>query len=223
MKVVLQVILLLCISSLTKAEQSFHRTEAYKLTRRDEISMLVSQINELTSKLEIVEHKIMNIQNHISDLEKIIEVKNLENALQFVNVSNNYEDERKEYDLSLAALKDSDYKLAQEQFKKFIDNNPSSSLLSNAYFWLAESYFRQNDFNKAAKYFLACYSNFPRGIKASDSLLKLAMTFGNLGKKDELCKIIKKLQNEFPDRTINSIRRENEIIEQYHCQVKETK
>ena len=215
--------LLICVSSLANAEWGLDAREAYKLGSRDDISMLISQINELTSKIEIIEHKITNIQNHIADIEKVVEVKTLDNALQIAVKSDNHANERKEYDLSLVALKDSDYKLAQDKFKQFINNNPSSSLLSNAYFWFAESYLRQGNFEKAAKYFLLCYSKFPRGIKASDALLKLSIALGKLGKVDELCKVIIKLQNEFPERATNATKREREIIEQYQCQVHETK
>ena len=67
-------------------------------------------------------------------------------------------------------------------------------------------------------FFLNGYRKFPRGIKASDSLLKLALSLDHLDKSKEACKVVEKLQKEFKERSISSMQKEKEIIEKYNCQ-----
>jgi tol-pal system protein YbgF len=176
------------------------------------------QVAELRIKIESMECDIQNLSVQIKNMEA-----NHSNNSAIVNVQKsplqkNYDEEKQDYDLALLALKDSDYKIAEQRFKKFIDDYHDSSLLSNIYFWYGELYFRQGDFENAGIYFLKGYRKFPLGIKSADSLLKLALSLDKLNKPKETCKIIEKLQKEFKERSLSSNQKEKEIIEKNNCQ-----
>lgn len=125
--------------------------------------------------------------------------------------------EKKVYDLALAALKDNKLDLAEEKFAYFIKTYPKSSLQSNAYFWHGETFFKRNMFDKAAISYLKGYKQFPKAAKASDSLLKLAISLGELKKKQEACGMLSKLESEFPNRVAASIKRAKDAKIKFGC------
>lgn len=121
------------------------------------------------------------------------------------------------YDLALAALKDNKLAEAESRFAEFLKNYPTSSLVSNAYFWYGESFFKRNIFDKAAINYLKGYKQAPKGAKASDSLLKLALALGSLKKNQEACAILNKLETEFPARASTSMTRAKEAKTKFGC------
>ncbi len=102
------------------------------------------------------------------------------------------------YDSAFSLLRQSRYEEATEAFKGLIDEHPNHPLTSNAYYWLGETYYVRKNFREASVYFAKGYQAFPKGNKAPDTLLKLAMTLGQLGKEKEACTTFDKLFNEFP-------------------------
>lgn len=121
------------------------------------------------------------------------------------------------YDLALAALKDNKLPEAEEKFSTFIKNYVKSPLLSNAYFWYGEVFFRNKKFNDAAINYLKSYNTAPKGAKASDSLFKLSLALGELKRNDKVCAIIAKLELEFPSRPSISIKRTKDTKLKYGC------
>jgi tol-pal system protein YbgF len=177
-----------------------------------------SQIKDLRAMVHSMERDIQNLSAQIKNIEANQSNTSNTGSVQKSTSPKNYEEEKQDYDLALLALKDFDYKVAEQRLKKFIDDYPDSSLLSNIYFWHGELYFRQGDFENAGIYFLSGYRKFPRGIKAADSLLKLALSLDKLNKSKETCKVIEKLQKEFKERSLSSNQKEKEIIEKNNCQ-----
>jgi len=104
-----------------------------------------------------------------------------------------------QYDEAFNLLKEGKYSPAAEKFLNFIKNNPKHKLVANSYYWVGESFYAQDDFEKASVYFLQGYKENTKGEKAPDSMLKLAMSLGRAGKKDESCTTFSKLSMEFPD------------------------
>lgn len=121
------------------------------------------------------------------------------------------------YDQAFALLKQKDYGGAQHAFKQFIATYPQDDLTSNAYYWLGETHYAQQQYDQAAVQFLQGYTDFPKGNKAPDSLLKLAMALGQLGKTTEACTTLYKLTSEFP-KTGNAIKqRIKSEIQRFGC------
>ena len=125
--------------------------------------------------------------------------------------------DKSEYDLALASLKDGKFEDAERQFSDFIAKYPSSNLQSNATFWYAETFYRRELFNKAAVNYLQSYKQYPTGSKAPDSLLKLSYSLASLNKNKEACSMLTKLEQEFPQRPISSIKRAQEAKDRFQC------
>lgn len=113
------------------------------------------------------------------------------------------------YDRAYAFLKSGDNASAQEAFKGFIDQYPKETLTNNARYWLGETHYVQNDYEKAARIFADAYQKAPKGIKAADNLLKLGLSLSGLGRKDDACVSFAQLDKEF-GRTSSAIVRRGE-------------
>ncbi|HLY54194.1 MAG TPA: tol-pal system protein YbgF [Stellaceae bacterium] len=91
-----------------------------------------------------------------------------------------------------------DYAAAEAAFKAFIQKHPTDPLAANAQYWLGETYFVRKDYPSAASAFAEGFRKYPQGAKAPDTLLKLGMSLGNEGKKDDACLAFAQLERNFP-------------------------
>lgn len=187
----------------------------------DKISTMQKQIHILLERIEMLEHNVADLkkQQVQAPVSKdgtttATDVKMPENI--DVNGSG-VDQEKKDYDAALIALKNKDYVLAEEKFAHFITHYPKSGKLSNAYFWYGETFFKRSNFEKAAVNYLKGYKNFPKGEKAPDSLLKLSLSLGSMKKTKEACIMLDKLDNEFKNRAEGSIKRAKEAKNKYGC------
>ena len=91
-----------------------------------------------------------------------------------------------------------DYAAAEAAFKAFLQKHPTDPLAANAQYWLGETYFVRKDYGSAASAFAEGFRKYPQGAKAPDTLLKLGMSLGNEGKKDDACLAFAQLERNFP-------------------------
>lgn len=121
------------------------------------------------------------------------------------------------YERAFADIRDARYDSAAENLKKFMSDYPTHQLASNAQYWLGETYYVQGDHKQAAKMFAQGYQNYPKGAKASDSLLKLGLSLSKMGKKDDACLSFSQLKKEFPGDTTPANRRAAQEMQQLGC------
>lgn len=171
------------------------------------LSACEQNYKNLLNRVEELEHLVK--QSHNSNLDKLNnEPKSTDGNQAVSNNSNSISsNERKDYDIALAALKESRFDDAENLFSKFMQNYPNSELVSNAYFWYADSFFRRGDFDKAAINYLKGYKQYPKAPKAPDNLLKLALSLGELKKFKDACAMLNKLEVEYKNRPASSIKR----------------
>ncbi len=103
------------------------------------------------------------------------------------------------YSQGYSLVQDGQYEKAAQIFETFLKKYPTHNLADNSRYWLAETHYVRQDFGLAAEEFLKVYENNPKGNKAADSLLKLSLSLGNLGSKDEACVTLDKLKEEYPN------------------------
>ena len=103
------------------------------------------------------------------------------------------------YDKALFYIQKSQLAEAERLLEDFIAKYPDDPLTSNAYFWYGEIFYTKKSYEKSAIQYLKGYKKFPKGNKASESLLKLAMSLSNLKKAKESCSTLDKLYDRFPD------------------------
>lgn len=104
-----------------------------------------------------------------------------------------------QYNYSFGLLQKRDFAAAESAFKQFMEKNADSPLAGNAMYWLGETYYVRENFRDAATTFLDAYTKYPKGAKASHSLLKLGLSLSALGKKEAACAALGELKQKFPD------------------------
>ena len=72
-----------------------------------------------------------------------------------------------------------DYRSAEAAFKSFLTRHSDDQLAGNAQYWLGQTYFARRKYKRAASAFLIGYKKYAKGTKASDSLMKLAVSLSN--------------------------------------------
>jgi tol-pal system protein YbgF len=75
--------------------------------------------------------------------------------------------------------------LATQEFGQYVKAYPDTDLAGNAYFYLAETAFRQGNYQEAAKDYDLVLQNFPSGNKAASAQLKKGFSLIELGQKEE--------------------------------------
>ena len=91
-----------------------------------------------------------------------------------------------------------DFPNAEKALGAFIKKHPQSRLVGNAQYWLGETFFARSKYRPAADAFLKSYRNHPDGIKAPNSLMKLAFSLARLGQKGAACKTFDELNLKYP-------------------------
>ena len=104
-----------------------------------------------------------------------------------------------DFDNAFTYVASEDYAKAKPALTEFIKKYPQTDLAGEAYFWMGEVAWSQKDYTNAALNYLKGYKEAPTGGKASENILKMALTLNQLGKKDEACKYVQRFETEFPD------------------------
>ena len=105
---------------------------------------------------------------------------------------------QEQYDYAFGLLRNNDYAGASAAFQSFVQKNGNDPLAGNAVYWLAQIPYAQGQWEKAAPLFLDVYRKYPKSAKAGESLLKLGLSMGKLGKKQEACTSINRFIKEYP-------------------------
>lgn len=121
------------------------------------------------------------------------------------------------YEAAYSMLRNQDYAGAESAFDAFIKTNPGHPLISNALYWLGETYYVRNDFEKAARVFAETYQKYPEGSKAPDSLLKLGMSLAGQGKGQDACIALAQLKKQYPVGASPVLTRADQEIARLGC------
>lgn len=121
------------------------------------------------------------------------------------------------YQNGLNALKANDYKTAENNFSKIINQNPNDKLAGNAQYWLGEVYYVQKDFAKAAVAFAKGFQNYRDGAKGPDSLFKLGMSMKMLKKNTEACAAFSSFKSEFPKANADLVKKATSEAKSLKC------
>lgn len=122
-----------------------------------------------------------------------------------------------QYKFAFDLLRKHQFDQAEMAFKEFLSKHDGSGLASNARYWLGETHYARAEYVKAAEVFLQGFEKDPKGGKAPDSLLKLAMSLGQLGQNKEGCAAIEKLFADFPNANSSLKRTATRQQRQMNC------
>ncbi len=104
---------------------------------------------------------------------------------------------REHYNFAVGLIREKRFDRARDSFKQFIATYPSNQLVGNAYYWLGETYYVENNYASAAESFKFGFEAKTDGIKAADNLYKLAKSLLNMDKKNEACIVLDQLQKRY--------------------------
>jgi len=101
--------------------------------------------------------------------------------------------EARMYTAAKTLLNNGDSKGARKEFEAFIKTFSDSANADNAQFWIADSYYGENWYEKAIMEYQKVINNYPSGNKVPTALLKQGYAFANLGEKGNARLILKEL------------------------------
>ncbi|HXG28375.1 MAG TPA: tol-pal system protein YbgF [Nevskiales bacterium] len=107
--------------------------------------------------------------------------------------------EQEAYDAAFGKLRDGQYQQAAIAFEDFIRAYPSGELTANAYYWLGEAYYVNQDYANARQTFLKLGAKYPKSDKLPDAMLKLGYSYERLGDKKLAREVLQKLRQNYPD------------------------
>lgn len=106
--------------------------------------------------------------------------------------------EQASYDAAFNALKGGDYQKAIAGFHSFADTYPTSSLASNAQYWLGEAYYVTRDYQNAIAAFQKVTIDYPDSRKSPDALVKIGFTQSALGRNADARATLKDVVKRYP-------------------------
>lgn len=115
----------------------------------------------------------------------------------------NVADAQKLYNEAYSHMLRRDYASAAKAFDALVRHHPRSRMAGNAQYWLGETYYVRGKYRPAADAFLKAYRNYPNGVKAPGSLMKLALSLKKLGQTQAACKTFDELAIKYPNAPIH--------------------
>jgi tol-pal system protein YbgF len=120
------------------------------------------------------------------------------------------------FEKSNEALLRRQFPAAADGFKKLVDEYPDHALAGSAQYWLGETFYAQGDYRTAAQNFLAAYQKYPKSRRAPDSLLKLGLSLGKLGQRDQACSSLGAVSAEYP-KAVEAMKRAQAELKRAGC------
>ena len=123
----------------------------------------------------------------------------------------------KQYEFATSFLKVGDYSMAERAFREFVNNNPEHDLAGNAQYWYAETFRIRQLYTDAASAYLEGYQKYPKGEKAPINLLKLGVSMVQIGEKDQGCKMINGVKEQYPKANQSVIQKAKYESQKFEC------
>ena len=123
----------------------------------------------------------------------------------------------KQYQFATSFLKVGDYSTAERAFREFVDTNPEHNLAGNAQYWYAETFRIRQLYTDAASAYLEGYQRYPKGEKAPINLLKLGVSMVQIGEKDQGCKMINGVEEQYPEAHQSVIQKAKYESQKFEC------
>ena len=123
----------------------------------------------------------------------------------------------KQYEFATSFLKVGDYTTAERAFREFVQTNPEHDLAGNAQYWYAETFRIRQLYTDAASAYLEGYQKYPTGEKAPINLLKLGVSMVQIGEKDQGCKMINGVEQQYPNANQSVIQKAKYESQKFEC------
>lgn len=122
-----------------------------------------------------------------------------------------------QYNQAFRLLNQSKYDEAYTAFKQFVTQHPKDALVGNAYYWMGETFYVRRDYVKSADQFRQGFEAAPKGPKAGDNLLKLAMSLSALNRNSEACVVLRQVAKEYATKSGAVVGKANNEMARIGC------
>ena len=122
-----------------------------------------------------------------------------------------------QYKYAFGLLSQANYGEAELALRGFVAQNPNDTLAGNAKYWLGETFYVRQDYQQAAITFAEAYQEYPNSGKAPDNLLKLGMSLGALGSKNDACGTFAELLKRYPQAAATVLQRAKQERQRLSC------
>ena len=123
----------------------------------------------------------------------------------------------KQYEFATSFLKIGDYNTAEKAFREFVNTNPKHKLAGNAQYWYAETFRIRQLYTDAASAYLEGYQKYPKNEKAPINLLKLGVSFIQIGEKDQGCSMISGVKKQYPKASQSVLQKAKYEPKKFEC------
>lgn len=102
------------------------------------------------------------------------------------------------YDQGKQAFDKGEWENARKLFQQYLKSQPNSENADNAQFWVGETYYNEQWFEKAILEYQTVIEKYPKGNKVAGAMLKQGLAFLKLGDQGNARLILKDLQKKYP-------------------------
>ena len=103
-----------------------------------------------------------------------------------------------DYDNAYTFIQQRQYEQAEMGFRSFLQSHPRSKLVSEATYWLGESYLQRARYRDAAEQFLKITTSYGSTPKGPDGMFKLGLALRGLGANDQACATFAEVSRKYP-------------------------
>lgn len=194
-----------------RLERAFDARQAGQVNLLQQLNLLQREVGELRGITENHAHQIEQILDRQRDLYQEIERRLSDSRSGSVSSepiaststpSSAIKDEETGYDRAIRlVLEERRYDLAIPEFKAFIANNPTSTYLGNAHYWLGQLFYVQENFSDAKNHFNKVVNDYKDSSKRGDCILKLGMIDVAENNKASARRHFEQVKSEYPNST----------------------
>jgi len=103
------------------------------------------------------------------------------------------------YNACYKIFKEGQYVKAREEFVKFLKQHPKSAYSDNAQFWIGETWYVEEKYERAIVEYEKVVKDYPSGDKVPYALLKQGMAFQKLGDKASARIVYNQIVKKYPN------------------------
>jgi tol-pal system protein YbgF len=163
----------------------------------DENAMLAKRPEEEISLLrEDLERRLSAVEDRLTKLEKGVE--EVQKKLAEPPPAPVAKTPEQLYQQALDTFKAGKFAEAREMFAGFVKQYPGNELVSNAQYWVGETYDSEKKYEQAILEFQDVIKKYPNTGKVPAAMLKQGMSFFAIGDDKSAKYVLKKLTEEYP-------------------------
>lgn len=185
----------------------------------DQVFQLETRLYELEQRISDMDRRIETVRRDIQGLKSTVSRQSSRPAAGTGQTTKTpaaeKEPELSDFDKGYMNLSEGKYKLAREQFSRFIKDNPESEKAADAKFWIADSYYREGKYEEAILAYQNLIDQHPGDSRVPLAHLKQGLSLMNLDKNEEAKLFFETLIDKYPDSDeADEARKKLQVLEQ---------